>query len=104
MDRRKHQRYVKRLQVKFSSNGFAYTGISSNISAEGLFIRTNKGFTPDTIIGIKVVMPNDAISNLKGIVVRTIKTPFSTMKNGMGVRLLEKDAVFIDFLESLSAY
>lgn len=103
MDRRKHQRYVKRLQVKFSSNGFAYTGISSNISSEGLFIRTNKGFTPDTVIGIQMVMPDDGISHLKGVVVRTIKTPFSAMKNGMGVRLLEKDAVFMNFLESLSA-
>jgi hypothetical protein len=103
MDRRQHHRYVKRLKVKFYSNGFAHTGISSNISAEGLFIRTNKGFTPDTIIGIEMVMPDNSVSNLKGIVIRTIKTPFSTMKNGMGVKLLEKDIIFMDFVQSLSA-
>jgi hypothetical protein len=69
MDRRKHHRYFKRLKVKFYADTFAHTGISSNISAGGLFIRTNKGFTPDTIIGIEMVMPDNAISNLKGIVI-----------------------------------
>jgi len=46
------------------------------------------------------VMPDNAISNLKGIVIRTIKTPFSAMKNGMGVKLLERDAMFKDLIES----
>ena len=103
MDRRKHQRYVKRLKVKFFADKFAHTGISSNISEEGIFIRTNKGFSPDTIIGIEMEMPDNAVSNMKGIVVRTIKTSFSAMKNGMGVKLLERDAVFNKFMESFIA-
>jgi hypothetical protein len=101
MDRREHPRFVKRLKTTFHSNGNAYTGISSNISKNGLFIRTSKGFSPDTIINIEIVMPDNTISNLKGIVIRTIKTPFTSMKNGMGVKLLEKDATFMDFVESL---
>jgi hypothetical protein len=102
MERREHPRFVKRLKTKFYTNGHAFIGISSNISKNGLFIRTSKGFSPDTIINIELVMPDDRISNLKGLVIRTIKTPFTTMKNGMGVKLVEKDAVFMDFVESLS--
>lgn len=101
MERREHPRFVKRLKTSFHTNGHAYTGISSNISKNGLFIRTSKGFSPDTIINIEIVMPDDTISNLKGIVIRTIKTPFTSMKNGMGVKLLEKDVAFVNFVESL---
>jgi hypothetical protein len=102
MDRREHTRFVKRLKTTFYMDEISFTGISSNISKSGLFIRTSKGFSPDTIINIEMVMPDNTISNLKGIVTRTIKTPFTSMKNGMGVRLLEKDVVFMDFIESLS--
>jgi len=102
MNRREHPRFVKRLKTNFCIDGYAFTGISSNISQSGLFIRTSKGFSPDTIITIEMVMPDNTISNLKGIVTRTIKTPFTSMKNGMGVKLLERDVKFMDFLESLS--
>jgi hypothetical protein len=102
MDRREHPRFVKRLKTTFYSNGHVFTGISSNISKNGLFIRTSKGFSPDTVINIEIVMPDNTISNLKGIVIRTIKTPFTSMKNGMGVKLLEKDVTFVDFVESLN--
>ena len=102
MDRREHPRFVKRLKTKFYSNGHVFTGISSNISKNGLFIRTSKGFSPDTIINIELVMPSNKISDLKGIVTRTIKTPFTSMKNGMGIKILEKDTIFVDFIESLS--
>lgn len=102
MDRREHTRFVKRLKTKFYMDEVSFTGISSNISKNGLFIRTSKGFSPDTIINIEMVMPDNTISNLKGIVTRTIKTPFTSMKNGMGVKLLEKDVVFMDFIELLS--
>ena len=101
MDRREHPRFVKRLKTTFHSNGHVFTGISSNISKNGLFIRTSKGFAPDTIVNIEIVMPDNTISILKGIVIRTIKTPFTSMKNGMGVKLLEKDVTFVNFVESL---
>jgi hypothetical protein len=76
--------------VTFSSGGLSFRGILSNISSSGIFIRTNRGFTPDTIVDIEVVMPDNKISLLKGVVKRTIKTPLSSMKNGMGVELMEK--------------
>ncbi len=100
---RKYQRthrYTKRLEATFSSGSFTYRGILSDISENGLFIRTSRGFTPGTTIDIKIIMPGDQISHLTGIVRRSIKTPLSTTKNGMGVELTQKDAVYMNFYKS----
>jgi len=94
------QRYTKRLEATFGSGPLTYRGILSDISENGLFIRTSRGFTPGTIIDIEIIMPGDQISHLTGIVRRTIKTPLSTAKNGMGVELTQKDAVYINFFKS----
>jgi hypothetical protein len=98
----RHPRFTKRLEVRFSSGGMSFTGISSNLSESGLFIRTNRGFAPDTAIDIELVMPDGKTSSLKGLVRRTVKTPMSTLKNGMGVELIEKDAAYINFLKSFA--
>ena len=97
----RHPRFTKRLEARFSSGGMSFAGISSNLSESGLFIRTNRGFAPDTAIDIELVMPDGKISSLKGLVRRTIKTPLSS-KNGMGVELIEKDAAYINFLKSFT--
>jgi len=98
----RHPRFTKRLEARFSSGVMSFTGISSNLSESGLFIRTNRGFAPDTAIDIELVMPDGKTSSLKGLVRRTIKTPMSTLKNGMGVELIEKDAAYINFLKSFT--
>ena len=102
MDRRKHPRFVRRLTVKFISDKIASTGITGDVSESGLFIRTNISFVPDTIVDIELAMPDNTISLLRGVVVRTVKTPFHSVKNGMGVRLCEKSAAYINFIRSLS--
>lgn len=96
----RHPRFTKRLEVRFSSGGLSFTGISSNLSESGLFIRTNRGFTPGSIIDIELVMPDGKKSFLKAVVKRTIKTPLASLKNGMGVELLEKDAAYMNFVKS----
>jgi Tfp pilus assembly protein PilZ len=100
---RKYQRtprYTKRLEATFSSGVLTYRGILSDISDNGLFIRTSRGFTPGTAIDITIIMPDNQTSHLTGIVRRSIKTPLSTTKNGMGVELTQKDAVYINFYKS----
>jgi transposase len=98
----RHPRFTKRLEATFSSGGLSFRGILSNISANGLFIRTNRGFTPDTIVDIEVVMPDNRISLLKGVVKRTIKTPLTSTGNGMGIELTEKDAIYVNFVRSIT--
>jgi len=91
---------MKRLEVTFSSGGLSYKGILSNISENGLFIRTNRGFAPGTTVDIEMVMPDNMISHLTGIVRRTVKTQLSAMKNGMGVELTKKDEAFSNFMKA----
>ncbi|NWF75446.1 MAG: PilZ domain-containing protein [Nitrospirae bacterium] len=98
----RHKRYTKRLEVTFSSGGLSYRGILSNFSINGLFIRTNRGFAPNTILNIEILLPDGRISYLKGIVRRTIKTPMLTQKNGMGIELIEKDPTYIQFFQDHS--
>jgi hypothetical protein len=97
----RHPRFTKRLEVTFSSGGLGYRGIMSNVSANGLFIRTNRGFAPGSIVDIELVMPDNRIALLRGVVKRTIKTPLSSMKNGMGVELLRQDPIFSDFIKNI---
>jgi hypothetical protein len=95
----RNPRFTKRLEVKFSSAGDTYKGILSNLSLNGLFIRTNRGFGPGSIIDIELMMPDGTISLLKGIVRWASKTHLA-VKNGMGIELLEKDTKFINFLKT----
>jgi hypothetical protein len=95
----RHPRFTKRLEARFSSAGLSFTGILSNLSESGLFIRTNRGFAPGTVIDVELVMPDRKISFLKGLVRRTVKTPMSSLKNGMGIELIEKDATYINFVK-----
>jgi Tfp pilus assembly protein PilZ len=96
----RHPRFTKRLEATFSSGGLSYRGILSNLSRNGLFIRTNRGFAPGSTVDIELVMPDNTICRLKGVVKRTIKTPMSSMKNGMGIELTEKDPAYMDLMES----
>lgn len=104
MFERQHERFTKRLETKFSSGDLSFTGISSNLSEGGLFIRTQRGFAPGTIIDIELVLPDGKTSFLKGRVKRSIRTSISThqSKNGMGVELIEKDAAYINFIKSFA--
>lgn len=52
--KRKYHRFTKRLEVKFTSGNTVFTGISSNLAEDGIFIRTQKGFAPDTTLDIKL--------------------------------------------------
>jgi uncharacterized protein (TIGR02266 family) len=92
-------RFMKRLEVKFTSSGDTYKGILSNLSQGGLFIRTKRVFSPGTIIDIELMMPDGTVSLLKGIVRWASKTHLA-IKNGMGIELLEKDTTYMNFIKN----
>jgi hypothetical protein len=96
----RHPRFTKRLEVTFRSGELSYRGILSNLSENGLFIKTSRGFAPETTLNIELVLPDNKISHLQGIVRRTIKTVVYPTKNGMGVELTKKDEKFIHFAKS----
>jgi hypothetical protein len=99
MNKRKHPRFTKRLETRFIADGKSFFGITSNLSETGLFIRTKRGFAPDSILDITLVMPDGNISSIKGIVKRTVKGPLS-IKNGMGIELIKKDAMYMRYVQS----
>jgi hypothetical protein len=101
MDKRRHRRFIKRLATKFIINNESFTGISSDLSESGLFIRTSRGCSANNPIEIKIFMPDNRVSSLKGIIRRTTRTPIPSMKNGMGIEIIEKDGIFIDFMKSI---
>jgi len=101
MDRRKQPRFVKRLETRIISDHISLSSISSDLSESGLFIRTNRGLSIDTPIEIELSLPGNKVSLLKGIVRRTTRTGISSMKNGMGVEIIDKDETFIDFVKSI---
>jgi Tfp pilus assembly protein PilZ len=101
MDRRKQPRFVKRLETRIISDHISFCSISSDLSESGLFIRTNRGLSIDTPIDIELSLPGNKVALLKGIVRRTTRTGISSMKNGMGIEIIEKDETFIDFVKSI---
>lgn len=106
MSKRQLVRHRKRLETKFkvdsaAADSVVYTGITSDISENGIFIRTRYGFVPGTIIKIEIYLPEDKISKLKGKVKRSIRTPIASLKNGMGIEIIEKDSNYTIFLNSM---
>lgn len=100
--KRKHRRVVKRLLVKFGISDTSKVGFTSDVSPEGLFIRTNQGLPPDTCINIALEIPSGEVIPLKGFVKRVIKYSShlgSIMKNGMGVELRENNEAYLKFLK-----
>jgi len=102
MRKRSSRRFTKRLEVTFSSGGSKYTGISSDLSEGGLFIRTQNGLDPGNVIDIEIYLPEDKVGRLKGAVRRTVKTSLSFIKNGMGIEILERDSNYLDFLKNFN--
>src|SRR6266498_2503650 len=99
----RYKRFTKRLEATFSSGNLRFRGISSNLSENGLFIRTQHGLKPGSIIDIEIFLPDGLQSRLKGEVMRTVKTSLSTIKNGMGIELIEKDKNYLEFLRNFYA-
>jgi Tfp pilus assembly protein PilZ len=103
-ERRKYPRFIKRLPVRFLIDSECLTSVSSDLSESGLFLRTNRGTNVNSIINIQLLLPSNRVSHLKGIVRRTVRTPFSSMKNGMGIEILEKDEAYTHFIQSMNIY
>ncbi len=99
--KRRSIRVIKRLEVKFFLADVSYTGITSNFSEHGLFIRTKKGLAPGTLLEFQLHLPSGETLNLSGLVKRTIKTQFQDIKNGMGIELTNIPPEYLEFLKSI---
>lgn len=108
-DKRQHKRFIKRCVVEFVVDGSKYTGISSDFSLNGLFIRTKYPLIPDTMLHVAVYLPDGRVSKLTVKVKRAAKTatgrvmgtPVRSLKDGMGVEIIERDVNYLHFIRSL---
>ncbi len=101
MQKRRSLRIIKRLETKFISGGTSYTGITSNLSEQGIFVRTLKGLAPGTILELELYLSSGATIKLSGMVKKTVKTRFHDVKNGMGIELIDIPPKYIEFLKTL---
>jgi hypothetical protein len=108
-NKRKLRRFSHRCKVAFTVDGVTHRGLSSNFSLNGLFIRTNHPFPPETLLDIVIYLPNDLTAQVKGKVVRASKDPLrgtigregGYREKGVGVTIIEKEPLYLHFIRAL---
>ncbi|HXX57262.1 MAG TPA: PilZ domain-containing protein [Thermodesulfovibrionales bacterium] len=94
-DNRLYRRFDVKCRVEFTANGTANEGITQDISLNGLSIRTEHQFDPDTTLDIGLWLPGNKTSKLKGKVIRTIKNDL------IGVTIISKDSAYLQYYKYL---
>ncbi len=101
MAKRVAKRRIKRLSITFTEGKVEYTGMSSDFSSTGLFIRTRKAFNPGTPVKMVIEVDKNRKIELAGVVTRAIKTGVMDFKNGMGIKLSYIPQVYENFLKEI---
>jgi RNase P subunit RPR2 len=102
VEKRKAGRYIKRLECEFSGAGKTHKGFVSDVSEQGLFIRTSRSFKEGSDVDIKLHLPDESISNVSGVVHRAITSEAGHLaKNGMGIELVQRDDNYVRLLREL---
>ena len=102
IEHRKFKRFGQKLLVRIQSGEALSCGIMSDVSQNGMFIRSEGVFQENTIVSIELVLPDNRVSSLTGRVKRKKRIPGSNWLFGTGIELVEKDNTFRAFLQSIS--
>jgi Tfp pilus assembly protein PilZ len=81
MEKRVHKRVFRRLDVKFTSGDISRNAITSNISDNGIFVRTRKVLNQGTELDLELTLPSGEVIQLRGRVARAIITPLHNKDN-----------------------
>ncbi len=103
MDKRKSQRVIKRLEIKFQTEA-EHTAITNDLSETGVFVKTTKGVQPGNIIDLRLNLPNSQELFLSGRIVRNIKSLpalVGNSKSGMGIELIDPPLDYINYVHSI---
>jgi hypothetical protein len=101
MEARKDKRFKKRLLVRIYSGINHFSGITGDISNNGMFIR-GAFFPNDIVLNIGLYLPGNKISFLVGTVKRNVKIPETNWLFGMGLQLIKKDHTYQNLLKTLT--
>lgn len=89
MEKRTKKRYPKRLFVRFGKEKPDHIGFTQDISAAGIFVKSNFSFPPSTRLKVELTLPDETIIECSGIVQWAKKVPPAlsrlVKKNGMGI-------------------
>ncbi|MEW6571646.1 MAG: PilZ domain-containing protein [Nitrospirota bacterium] len=102
MDKRREKRFAKKLMARLSSAKSSSWGVLSDISENGLFVRSNKSFAVGTAVEIELVLPDNEVSTLRGVVKRAVTLPASNRRFGIGIELIKRDVTYRFFLKCLA--
>jgi hypothetical protein len=100
----RRKRFMASCAIEFVANGQEYSGLSSNCSLNGLFIRTQVNVAPGTMIDASVHLPNGAKSHVRGRVARVLKSTRgegASSEEGIGLAILECEPSYRSFIKSL---
>ena len=104
-EKRRSDRYKGRFKIEYATGGQIYRGISSDLSLNGLFIRTRNPLEIGTLITMLLHLPGGLTATLKGRVARVLVTHDGTsavsIRNGMGIEIIEKDYNYLRMVTSL---
>ena len=102
MDKRRAKRYTTKLHVKLHSGSIISWGILCDVSENGLFLKCSRDFSIEAVINLEIFMPDNINSLLKGIIRRKIEMSDSYRKHGLGIELIEKDTLYMQYLKYLA--
>lgn len=103
-EKRRAKRKINRIRIRFGEGKCDKTAFTSNLSATGFFIRTNRPYPPGTILQFEVQNTNGKVVLLNGRVVHASRAPSQisrVRRSGMGILLMDKSEEYLDFLKNL---
>ncbi len=103
VERRRASRRLKRLPVRCSCGPHEFTGVTSNLSQTGLFVRTRRPFRPGVPVKLVFETTNKSSIALMGIIARAIRKELKFSENGMGVKLISTPQDYQTFLRELDS-
>lgn len=108
MEKRRSKRHARRLKVRFGekgSIGFAYSGLTNDVSASGLFVVTSQRPKPGTRMHFEVTLPGELPLFLEGVVMRLNLVPpelRQMLKAGFGARFLQGSELMNELVPTMS--
>jgi hypothetical protein len=93
MEKRRARRHARRLKVRYGEKGkgFNHIGLTSDVSATGMFVLANSSPKPGTRVHLEVTLPGEVQLFVEAVVARQVLVPpelRQVVKSGFGVRFL----------------
>lgn len=92
-EKRKLNRYKKRLSVRFGHDRPSQFAFSEDLSDHSIFIKTGKLYPLGTILQIELTLPDDASVCFEGMVRWSKKVPpqliSKVQKAGLGIKIMK---------------